>query len=197
MENNIYLSLAKARIEIQKKCTTKSGHNKFAGFSYFELKDFLSVATDELYRVGLVAIFNIVKNVDDNGLENEVATLTITNGKEQIVFETPTANALVKGANEIQNLGSKHTYLKRYLYMNAIELNESDGVDATIGKDEPKEAATTTTTTPKATDKQIAMIKQLYAEDELQDILNKNNITIENLSVQNASKLIAKKRGNQ
>lgn len=192
MDNNIYLQLAKARIEIQKKCTTKSGKNKFANFSYFELKDFLTVATEEFYKVGLVAIFNINKEIDDNGVTNEKAILAITNGKNSIVFETSTANTLVKGANEIQNLGSKHTYLKRYLYMNAIELSESDGVDATIGKDEPKQQAVT-----KATAKQLEMIKQLYSLDELNAMLERLNKDMYSLTVQEASKMISARKGGQ
>lgn len=191
MENNIYLLLAKARIEIQKKCTVKSGKNKFANFSYFELKDFLTITTEEFYKVGLVAIFNINKEIDSNGVVNEKAVLTVTDGKDEITFETPTANAIVKGANDIQNLGSKHTYLKRYLYMNAIELSESDGVDATIGKDEPKQQGT------KATAKQLEMIKQLYTLDEINNMLNRLNKDMYSLTVQEASKMISARRGGQ
>ena len=144
MELNIYQKLAATRIEVQKKCTKKSGENKFAGFRYFELKDFLSVATEELAKQGLVALFNI-KTVNDIGYgespnpvllnTQEIAELKITDGERDIIFQSPTAEANVKGAIDIQNLGSKHTYLKRYLYMNALELSESDAVDATIGKE--------------------------------------------------------------
>lgn len=146
MELNIYQKLAAARIEVQNKCTKKSGENKFAGFRYFTLDDFLSTATEELNKQGLTAIFNIYlkQMATELGETNkytyvETANLLITDGKDQILFETPTADANVKGANDIQNLGSKHTYLKRYLYMNALELSEGDAVDATIGKDEKKE----------------------------------------------------------
>lgn len=150
MELNIYQKLAAARIEVQKKCTKKSGENKFAGFRYFTLDDFLSTATEELNKQGLTAIFNIdlkqmlaEEQINDKEETRKVkytyletASLEITDGMKSIIFETPTADANVKGANDIQNLGSKHTYLKRYLYMNALELSEGDAVDATIGKDE-------------------------------------------------------------
>ena len=179
-ELNIYQKLAQVRIEVQKKCTKKSGENKFAGFKYFELKDFLSIATEELAKQGLAALFNIQK-IDDVGYGDsspvllntcETATLKITDGKEEIVFETPTAEANVKGANDIQNLGSKHTYLKRYLYMNALELSESDTVDATIGKEEKKE------TSKPATKAQIELMKKM-------NVLIPDNCTLEQ-----ASKLI-------
>lgn len=168
MELNIYQKLAAARIEVQKKCTKKSGENKFAGFRYFTLDDFLSTATEELNKQGLTAIFNISleqmlaeknnNNYTDKYIYLETASLEITDGMKSITFETPTADANVKGANEIQNLGSKHTYLKRYLYMNALELSEGDAVDATIGKDEePKNARP-------ATDAQIQLLKKLGIE---------------------------------
>ena len=188
MENNIFLNLALARVEIQKKCNKKSGKNKFAGFEYFELKDFLSTATEELLKVGLCAIFNISKSIDINGVENEVATLDITDGNSKITFFTPTANAIVKGANEIQNLGSKHTYLKRYLYMNALELSESDSVDATIGKDE--DHSNSQKKQVKATANQIKIITEIYSEDELNIMLKRLNKSVNDLTVEEASKMI-------
>ena len=38
---NIYKKIQQARVELQKMGIKKSGHNKFANFDYFELKDFL------------------------------------------------------------------------------------------------------------------------------------------------------------
>lgn len=173
MELNIYQKLAAARIEVQKKCTKKSGENKFAGFRYFTLDDFLSTATEELGKQGLTAIFNIdykkLPTVEGDRLESvqglvyERAKLILTDGQNEIIFETPTADANVKGANDIQNLGSKHTYLKRYLYMNALELSEGDAVDATIGKDEEPKSERAESRRP-ATDAQIQLLKKLGIE---------------------------------
>ena len=38
---NIYEKLQTARVELQKTALKKSGVNKFAGFKYFELGDFI------------------------------------------------------------------------------------------------------------------------------------------------------------
>ena len=38
---SVYRKLQEARIELQSKPLKKSGKNKFAGFEYFELGDFL------------------------------------------------------------------------------------------------------------------------------------------------------------
>lgn len=174
MELNIYQKLAAARIEVQKKCTKKSGENKFAGFRYFTLDDFLSTATEELNKQGLTAIFNIdykkLPTVESDRLESvqglayERAKLIITDGQNEILFETPTADANVKGANDIQNLGSKHTYLKRYLYMNALELSEGDAVSATIEKDESPEKPSAKVIGRPATDAQIELLQKLGIE---------------------------------
>jgi len=39
----VYKKLMKARLALQNTNLTKSGHNKFAGYKYFELGDFLPV----------------------------------------------------------------------------------------------------------------------------------------------------------
>ncbi len=187
MADNIYLNLAKARVEVQKQCTKKSGLNKFAGFEYFELKDFLTVATNELLKVGLVALFNIKQSINEQGVVIEEPSLTITDGTNKIEFVTPSANANVKGANEIQNLGSKHTYLKRYLYMNALELSEADGVDATIGKDKQESSQKKGV----ASSKQIEILKQYYTGENLSKLLEFNKISkLEDISKEKATELI-------
>lgn len=38
---NIYKKLQKCRVDLQNSNLKKSGNNKFAGYSYFELGDFL------------------------------------------------------------------------------------------------------------------------------------------------------------
>jgi hypothetical protein len=57
-----------------------------------------------------------------------------------IFFSSPTAEAGAGKAPPIQALGSMHTYLRRYLMLNALEITEHDAVDATIKKDDPKSA---------------------------------------------------------
>lgn len=190
MEDNIYLKLARARVALQKLNLTKSGKNAYAGFNYFELKDFLSQATEVLLKEGLVAVFNIEAGhvtyyaEDRQERGSDEARLTITDGIERIVFRSPVAEATVKGASPIQNLGSMHTYLKRYLYLNALELSENDTVDATIGK---KEEIT------HLTPKQAEVIQQLYTSQELQQILRSLNLKeLKDLSLQQAIGIIKK-----
>ena len=130
--NNIYSKMQKARCEFQEKPLKKSGHNKFAGYHYFELGDFLPTINSLLEK------YNLCSNIS---FDNDMATLTIVNAEntdEKLVFTSPMSNANLKGCHDVQNLGAVQTYLRRYLWVNAFEIVESDGLDAITGKDEPK-----------------------------------------------------------
>lgn len=124
---NIYQKLQKARIALQNTALKKSGHNKFAGFKYFELSDLLPHINNIFDDLGLFSAFNI---------RDGLATLTVvdTDKPETMVsFTSPIADASVKGTTPVQSLGAVHTYLKRYLYLNALEIIENDTLDANVG----------------------------------------------------------------
>lgn len=126
-EKNVYAKLQEARVLLQQKNNKKSGKNKFANFSYYELADFIPSVNEIFKDLQLTSLFNIV---------DEKATLTIVNlenTEEKIVFESPIAEAEIKGTTPIQCLGGVHTYMKRYLYLNALEIVESDMFDSKVG----------------------------------------------------------------
>lgn len=135
MEKNIYQKLAEARVILQNSEIKKSGMNNFAKFKYFELQDFLPEINNIFNKLGLISIFN---------LDEKRAKLTIINSNkidETLTFYTPTAEADIKGAQAIQKLGGVHTYLKRYLYLNALEIAEHDAIDSVEQvKSNPKQA---------------------------------------------------------
>lgn len=198
MENNIYQKLQNVRVEVNKACTKKSGKNAYAGFEYFELKDFLPKANEIFAKQGLCPVFNIErKNEVVNGVEvgQEMAVLRIFENKDSYVeFTTPTADVVMgsKTPNPIQNLGAQHTYLKRYLYMNALELSENDIINSTSGKEEPKKAATL------ATLEQVNTIMEMYDSEDLKKIKDYYKVdNIEKLTVVQASQVIARKKKEQ
>ncbi len=125
--------LQKCRVELQNKKLKKSGENKFARFKYFELGDFIPEVNKMFYENKMFSNFSIC---------GDFATLVITDCEDKS-FQTFTSNiadADVKGCTAIQSLGAVHTYLKRYLYLNALEIVESDMLDSSVGsqKFEPK-----------------------------------------------------------
>jgi len=133
----VYSKLQKARVLLQELPLKKSGFNSFAGFKYFELADFLPSINVIFDNLGLCSVFSISEGV---------ATLRIFDSEHGgvIYFRSPIADTVsrvvIEGGKSpaIQALGSLHTYLRRYLLINALELVENDIVDATIKKDEPK-----------------------------------------------------------
>ena len=129
----VYSKLQKARVLLQELPLKKSGFNSFAGFKYFELADFLPSINVIFDNLGLCSVFSISEGI---------ATLRIFDSEfgGVVYFRSPTAEAGAGKAPPIQALGSMHTYLRRYLMLNALEITEHDAVDATIKKDEPKSA---------------------------------------------------------
>ena len=126
---NVYEKLQEARVLLQKKNTKKSGKNKFANFSYYELGDFIPSVNEIFNDLKLISLFNIDEKENKATLE----IVNIENTEEKIVFQSPLAEAEIKGSTPIQCLGGIHTYMKRYLYLNALEIVESDMFDGKVG----------------------------------------------------------------
>ena len=128
---NIYQKLQTIRVALQNKNLKKSGNNKFAGYNYYELGDFLPVINQLMLDNGVTSVVTF----------GETARLTLVNcdkPEETIVFESPMREATLKGAHPIQNLGAVETYSRRYLYMAAFEIVESDVLDATNGSSDQR-----------------------------------------------------------
>jgi hypothetical protein len=108
----------------------KTGHNKFAGYYYFELGDFLPEIQKIFAGLGLCGIVSY-------GID--IATLTITDMEDNtsLTITSPMSSAALKGCHEVQNLGAVQTYIRRYLWVTALELVENDVLDATTGSVEP------------------------------------------------------------
>jgi hypothetical protein len=127
----VHKKLMDARILLQQAPLKKSGHNKFAGYSYFELGDFLPTINQIFARVGLCGVVSFDK---------ELATLTITDTEDstEIKLTSPMADANLKGCHPIQNLGAVETYTRRYLWVSAMEIVEHDALDSSAPLKEDK-----------------------------------------------------------
>ena len=132
---SVHEKLMAARLKLQGTKLEKTGHNKFAGYKYFELGDFLPVVQKIFAEHKLSGYVSFLP---------EVAVLTITDMEDgtQIFINSPMATAALKGAHDIQNLGAVQTYLRRYLWVTALEIVEHDILDATLGSEPaPKKPA--------------------------------------------------------
>jgi hypothetical protein len=153
--------LARARAILAGKALKKSGQNKQKyqdkrtgewkemGFSYFELSDFLPDTLKIFDELGLCGIFAIIPAHSEdkpiNGEMNrimypETAELKVVNAdnkEDYIIFREPTAKVEMK--SEIQSLGAKKTYLRRYLWIDCMEIAENEMVDAQTADEKEEE----------------------------------------------------------
>ena len=129
----VHKKLMQARIALQNAPLKKSGHNKFAGYSYFELGDFIPTINQIFNEIGLCGVVSY---------DSEIASLTITDVDDgtNIVITSPMADANLKGCHPIQNLGAVETYTRRYLWVTAMEIVEHDALDSSAPLKEEKKA---------------------------------------------------------
>ena len=97
---NIYEKIQQARVELQKSGLKKSGHNKFAGFDYFELKDFLPRVNTIFGELKLFSKFDLTEN------EGVLTIINSENLEEKETFVTPIAKIEMKGQNVLHLIGT-------------------------------------------------------------------------------------------
>ena len=121
---NIYQKLNTARHMFHSIELKKSGHNKFAGYKYFELGDFIIPALNIFDEVGLTSIISFTKDYADMRIINNEKP------EESIVISSPMSEAALKGCHPVQNLGAVQSYIRRYLWVAALEIVEHDAIDS-------------------------------------------------------------------
>lgn len=133
----VHKKLMNARMILQSMQLKKSGHNKFAGYQYFELGDFLPQINEIFHSQGLCGVISYTKDYAD-------LTITDVDDGTCIVVTSPMVEANLKGAHAIQNLGAVETYQRRYLWMTAMEIVEHDALDSSAPIKEEKVIITPT-----------------------------------------------------
>jgi hypothetical protein len=155
----VHKKLMQARILLQNAPLKKSGHNKFAGYSYFELGDFIPTINQIFNEIGLCGVVSY---------DTEIASLTITDTDDgtNIVITSPMADANLKGCHPIQNLGAVETYTRRYLWVTAMEIVEHDALDSSA----PLKEQVIITPTQGAMDS-IPEEEQIYLKELAMDLI--------------------------
>ena len=139
MTDSIYAKLATARIEFHGMELKKTGYNKFQGYSYFELGDFLIPAMGCLANVGLVPVVSF---------SNDLATMLVYDTESSklensdfIKITSPMRGVQLKGSQPVQDLGAEETYQRRYLWVAQMEIVEHDAIDGADMNNKPKPKA--------------------------------------------------------
>lgn len=133
---NVYQKLIEARQTFLESDAKQSGKNMNLSFKYFELKDIVPTITSIFVEKGLIALDNF---------SPDIATLTIVNTEnpeETIAFSAPfnqitpiVSNTGKQVTNDMQALGSSITYMRRYLYLIAMDICVNDDIEPSINKD--------------------------------------------------------------
>lgn len=132
---NIYEKIQKVKQELAERELKKSGENKFSGFKYYELGDFMPSIIELCNKYQL---FTQVTFTNEEGIlllvdADASNAIKLENGELDyrcIKYTSPMRDLELKGANAIQALGGVQTYLRRYLYMNAFDIVEADMFDS-------------------------------------------------------------------
>ena len=132
-EKNLNESVISIRVKLQNAKLRKSGHNRFAGFDYFELADFLPKLNELMLEENINDIFLITE---------KEAKLTLIKGEEKqeyvipfTQFSTPLNKNGQPSMQDIQYLGALNTYYKRYLYLNAFGITDGEIIDSMNNSD--------------------------------------------------------------
>jgi hypothetical protein len=136
---NVYQRLLEARVLFMEEDVKKSGKNMKMSYKYFELQDIVPVATPIFQRVGLLPAVTFSDN------EATMTIFNVDNPSDYINFTSPMReiDPIVSSktggevTNAIQRLGSVETYQRRYLYMIALDIVESDSIEPLTGNNPP------------------------------------------------------------
>ena len=161
---NVYQKLLEARVLFMEEDVKKSGKNMKMSYKYFELQDIVPVATPIFQKVGLLPVTTFT---------DDVATMTIIdvdNPSDCINFTSPMREIepIISNktggevTNAIQRLGSVETYQRRYLYMIALDIVESDSIEPMTGDNPPPAPKPTAPVTP---EKRQEVTKNLTAPE--------------------------------
>lgn len=126
---NVYKRLLTARAMFLQAGVSKSGKHMELRYKYFELDDIVPIAMECFVSTGLIPVVSFTE---------ETATMDIVNvdaPEEKVTFTCPVRYPLENRAvNPVQALGSAQTYLRRYLYMLALDICEPDTIEPTTRK---------------------------------------------------------------
>lgn len=160
---NVYQKLSIVRALWLGVNIKKSGVNKHAEFTYFELEDILPEATAILSKQHCLFLVSFPEG-------RAIGEFVDTDTCEKITFEVPftlIADPAKFRMNEVQGAGAAVTYYRRYLYALMLDLIDPDKIDADVLPLKPATASRPATTEQREEIKETLTDKNAPA-DELQ-----------------------------
>ena len=147
---NVYQKLLEARVLFMEEDVKKSGKNMKMSYKYFELQDIVPVALPIFQKLGLLPVTTFTED------EATMSVINVDDPSDYINFTSPMREieAIISSktggevTNAIQRLGSVETYQRRYLYMIALDVVESDSIEPLTGDNPPPAPKPTKPATP-------------------------------------------------
>lgn len=137
---NIYQKLQRAREIIKDNDIEKDGHNDYSNYDYFTPSIVSAIITPPCKELGIITLFSLLK--DEYGLFGRLVIQDIEDEKENLIFEMRTEMPTLKASNASQMMGGCDTYTRRYLSMNAFDINDNKA-DPDSQDNRPKESVKT------------------------------------------------------
>ena len=178
---NLWEKIQEVRVDLQDLNLRKSGKNNFAGFRYYELADILPHLNLLFKKYKLTSVFTMTEE------EAQLIIINTEKPEEKQPFKSTVRDANIKGTTPVQSLGGVHTYLKRYLYLNAFEISENDSLDVHVGS--------TKIEVKKATESQIELILEKLEKERIQKVLTHFGVnSLKDLTMDQASRVLKRVR---
>ena len=182
----VYKKLIEVRNELQTMPLSKSGHNKFAGYKYFELGDFLPAIQGLFQKHGLCDVISFDQNI-------AVMNIYDVDDGSFVTFTSPMGSAQLKGCHEVQNIGAVETYQRRYLYVTALAIVEHDALDAVTGSQDSKPVEVKPVVKPQEPEQNLDALAEVLITfgdtceslKELSSFWKKNQAGIDQMKVSN------------
>lgn len=141
---NVFEKLLLAREQFLNAGLKKTGINRYAEYKYFTLDEIIPIKQKIFKDLGLSDIILFTDS------EAVLQIFNTDNTDEVIVFSSQLApdESMIK--NPIQKVGAVQTYIRRYLYVLALDIIESDGIEETTGKPVDEDGKPTKNTAKKS-----------------------------------------------
>lgn len=162
---NVYGKLIEARKRFLEAGIQKNGVNRYAEYKYFTLDDIIPVK-QRIFRE-----LNLADVISFGTAEATLQIVNIDNPSEVILFSSQLDRdeSLIK--NPIQKVGAIQTYVRRYLYLLALDVIESDGIEATTDKPDPENLEAPEAPKPKKSNKPKTETERAEIKE---DLINKD-----------------------
>lgn len=176
---NVHQKYSEAVEKFHELKMDKSGKNNHMKFNFFELADFLPHILKIERGLGLKSHVTFPED------RAQLIMVNLNDPADKIVFDSRMGKSNLPKAHDVQNLGSSHTYMRRYMYVLAYDILEKDGLDGSIGDPDSAPASTNASAsapakipmTPESEKAFVAAINSCDTMDKLKAIYTQANTT--------------------